>query len=60
MHSVSVKATFNLLDLASTILGMFDTLPYVNFGELKLEPNSMIVLYTDGLSEAANNEAQAV
>lgn len=47
-----------LLDLGSTILGMFETLPYVNFGEQKLEPGSMIVLYTDGLSEAANNEGK--
>ena len=37
---------------------MFDTLPYVNFGEVKIEPESMIVLYTDGLSEAANNEGK--
>jgi sigma-B regulation protein RsbU (phosphoserine phosphatase) len=47
-----------LLDLGCTILGMFETLPYVNFGEVKLEPGSMIVLYTDGLSEAANNEGK--
>ena len=47
-----------LLDLGCTILGMFETLPYVNYGEIKLEPNSMIVLYTDGLSEAANNEGK--
>ena len=47
-----------LLDLGCTILGMFDTLPYVNFGEMKIEPGSMIVLYTDGLSEAANNEGK--
>src|ERR1039458_4861598 len=47
-----------LLDLGCTILGMFETLPYVNFGELKIEPGSVIVSYTDGLSEAANNEGK--
>lgn len=52
------KGEVQLLDLGCTILGMFDTLPYVNFGELKIEPDSMIVLYTDGLSEAANNEGK--
>jgi sigma-B regulation protein RsbU (phosphoserine phosphatase) len=52
------KGEVQLLDLGCTILGMFDTLPYVNFGEVKISPDSMIVLYTDGLSEAANNEGK--
>ena len=52
------KGQVELLDLGCTILGMFETLPYVNFGEVKIEPDSMIVLYTDGLSEAANNEGK--
>jgi len=52
------KGEVQLLDLGCTILGMFETLPYVNFGEVTIDPDSMIVLYTDGLSEAANNEGK--
>ncbi len=52
------NGTVELLDQGCTILGMFETLPYVNFGETKIEPDAMIVLYTDGLSEAANNEGK--
>lgn len=48
----------HMLDHGCTILGMFDTLPYINFGEVKTEPGSMIVNYTDGLSEAMNNEGK--
>jgi sigma-B regulation protein RsbU (phosphoserine phosphatase) len=50
------KGDIQLLDQGCTILGMFDTLPYVSFGEVKIEPGSVIVNYTDGLSEAANNQ----
>ena len=52
------KGEVQLLDLGCTILGMFDTLPYVNFGEVSIDPDSVIVLYTDGLSEAANNKGE--
>lgn len=45
-----------LLDKGCTILGMFDALPYINFGEVKMTPNSLLLNYTDGLSEAANND----
>jgi phosphoserine phosphatase RsbU/P len=47
-----------LLDQGCTILGMFDTLPYINFGEVKLAPGAVIINYTDGLSEASNNEGK--
>lgn len=47
-----------LLDQGCTILGMFETLPYINFGEVKVEPGALIINYTDGLSEAANNEGK--
>lgn len=47
-----------LLDKGCTILGMFDALPYINFGEVKVGTNALLVNYTDGLSEAANNEGK--
>lgn len=47
-----------LLDQGCTILGMFDSLPYINYGEVTVEPGSIILNYTDGLSEAANNDGK--
>lgn len=47
-----------MLEKGCTILGMFDTLPYVTFGEVKINPGAIIVNYTDGLSEAVNNEGK--
>ena len=56
-HNPSIlysNGTVQLLDQGCTILGMFDTLPYINSGEVKIEPGSVLVTYTDGLSEASN------
>ncbi|MCS6933532.1 MAG: PP2C family protein-serine/threonine phosphatase [Chitinophagales bacterium] len=47
-----------LLDKGCTILGMFDNLPYINIGEIDLHPGDLLVNYTDGLSEAMNNEGK--
>ena len=47
-----------LLEQGCTILGMFDTLPVINYGEVKVEPDSILMNYTDGLSEASNNEGK--
>lgn len=47
-----------MLDKGCTILGMFDTLPYINFGEVKIGPNALLVNYTDGISEAADNDGR--
>lgn len=47
-----------LLDQGCTILGMFNTLPYISFGEVEVEPGAMLVNYTDGLSEATNNDGK--
>ena len=56
-HNPSIlysNGTVQLLDLGCTILGMFDTLPYITSGEVKVEPGSILITYTDGLSEASN------
>jgi phosphoserine phosphatase RsbU/P len=47
-----------LLNDGCTILGMFDKLPAISSGELTLEPGSLLVNYTDGLSEASNNNGK--
>lgn len=37
---------------------MFDSLPYINTGEVTIEPGALLVNYTDGLSEAMNNDGK--
>jgi sigma-B regulation protein RsbU (phosphoserine phosphatase) len=37
------------LKLGTTMLGVFDELPFINQGEVDIEPGSMIFNYTDGL-----------
>lgn len=37
------------LKLGTTMIGAFDELPFLNEGEIDIEPNSLIVNYTDGV-----------
>ncbi|MDB5030215.1 MAG: serine/threonine protein phosphatase [Mucilaginibacter sp.] len=37
------------LKLGSTMIGAFDQLPFLNQGEIDIEPGSLLVNYTDGL-----------
>lgn len=43
----------------TTILGMFDALPFLNVGKVQLEPGDIIVAYTDGVSEVSNYRGKA-
>jgi sigma-B regulation protein RsbU (phosphoserine phosphatase) len=45
-----------LLDKGCTILGMFDEIPRVNPGKIKLEPGATLVCYTDGLTEMEDED----
>lgn len=45
-----------LLDKGSTILGMFETLPFIDVTAVSLQKNNHLFLYTDGLSECMNEE----
>jgi sigma-B regulation protein RsbU (phosphoserine phosphatase) len=54
----NTKGEIQLLELGCTILGMFENIPYIASGEVDVEPDSVIVNYTDGLSEAMNNEGK--
>ena len=38
-----------LLKTGTTMIGVFDELPFIDQGELDIEPNSLIFNYTDGL-----------
>lgn len=59
-HNPPVMADANgytqLLKLGTLGLGMFDQLPKIVEGEVKVSPESLIVCFTDGLVETENNE----
>ncbi|MBS1617644.1 MAG: serine/threonine-protein phosphatase [Bacteroidetes bacterium] len=55
IHSPS---SVELLDKGCTILGMFDILPFINTGEVKIEPGALLINYTDGLTEATNEKGE--
>lgn len=60
-HNPSIihnNGQIELLDMGCTILGMFENLPYINSGETTVAPGAVIMNYTDGLSEAMNNEGK--
>jgi len=40
-----------LLKLGTTMIGAFDELPFINQGEIDVEPNSFVFNYTDGLMD---------
>lgn len=48
------------LKLGTTMIGVFDELPFVNEGELKLEREALIFNYTDGIVECDGEEEQSI
>lgn len=49
---------YKMLDRGTTILGMFDTLPSVKMGQMVITEESVIVCYTDGLTDVVNENNQ--
>jgi serine phosphatase RsbU (regulator of sigma subunit) len=45
------------LDSTSTVLGLFEEMP-IHVAEVKLAPGDMLVLYTDGVTEAADAQGE--
>lgn len=43
------------LKLGTTMIGAFDELPFLNQGEVDIDPGSLLVNYTDGLMDHENN-----
>jgi sigma-B regulation protein RsbU (phosphoserine phosphatase) len=43
--------TASLLKSGTTMIGVFDELPFLNQGEVTIEPGSMVFNYTDGLMD---------
>ena len=52
------KKTTQLMD-GCTILGMFDELPQIQLGEVKIKGEAVLVCYTDGLIEVENSKNEA-
>lgn len=50
--------TVEQLNIGSTGLGMFDTIPSIIQGEVKIEKNSILVCYTDGVVELENEKEE--
>jgi sigma-B regulation protein RsbU (phosphoserine phosphatase) len=48
------------LKKGTTMIGVFDELPFVNEGELKLEHGAIIFNYTDGILEFDGDEEQSI
>ena len=46
------------LTQGSTVIGMFDPLPHLTVAEIYLEEPSMLMLFTDGLSELENHQGE--
>lgn len=50
------KGKIQRLDKGCTILGAFNKLPAIEFGEIFLEEDALFLLYTDGLTDLQNDE----
>lgn len=48
--------TVQMLDQGSIGLGMLDELPFINQGSIELQPNTTLILYTDGIIELENEK----
>jgi phosphoserine phosphatase RsbU/P len=46
------------LETGSTLLGMFDDLPFVNVGEVVLDKDAVLINYTDGLIDFENEKGE--
>jgi sigma-B regulation protein RsbU (phosphoserine phosphatase) len=53
------KGEVTRLDKGCALLGILEYIPKVQLGRLKLEPDSLIFTYTDGLSEMENQKGIA-
>lgn len=54
------KNQVRLLQTGSTVLGMFDQLPTISSGKIKIEKGDKLYCYTDGLSELSNASGEQI
>ncbi|MCR9252551.1 MAG: PP2C family protein-serine/threonine phosphatase [bacterium] len=53
-----VDGNYQLLEAGTTILGMFNPLPFLEVGKLELDQNFLLFSYTDGVIETFNDEGE--
>lgn len=46
------------LEIGTTLLGIFEELPKLNFGKITLQPNASLFCVTDGLTELENDKGE--
>lgn len=51
--------TMQELREGTTILGMFDELPFLHVGKIQLEPGDVLLTFTDGLAEVSDYRGRA-
>jgi len=54
IHDTNVE----LLTTGTTLLGVFEELPRIEFGNITIKPNTTIVSFTDGLTEMENADEE--
>lgn len=62
-HNASIVLQNNkveTLKTGTTMIGVFDELPFINEGEIKLERGAVIFNYTDGIIEYDGEEEQSI
>ena len=42
----------------SSVLGIFDELPHLNVGKQKIDPDDVLIFFTDGICEVENNDEE--
>ena len=47
------------LDIGCTILGMFEEMPFINKNTITLSPDTILINYTDGLTDLENDEGES-
>ena len=60
-HNASLlldKTGLQKLEIGTTVLGAFEELPFITVGHLIVEKDSLIVNYTDGLTETFNKDLE--
>lgn len=54
----AATAAIQKLDKGTLVLGVLKELPFLEIGEVDIDANQTLFLYTDGLTEAFNNEEE--
>ncbi len=47
-----------MLETGSTLLGIFEELPKIEFGKIIIKPNTTVITFTDGLTEMENEQEE--